>query len=254
MINIKKCEEIFDQYVKNYDFNNRKIYLKYYHTYRVANFCEEIAKSLNLSSDDILLAKLIGMLHDIGRFEQIRIYNTYNDLVSVDHANLGVEVLLENNFIDKFIENNADKEIVLKAVSNHNKFAIEDNLDERTEMFCKIIRDADKLDIIEIFVNQTLIIEENAGEISLKVMNSLEQNETVKNIDVTSKLDDYLQKVALIYDFNYGYSINHIYSKKLITNLIDIIIERNQQAKEKLIIVKEIVNRYLIFRLEEIKC
>ncbi len=50
-------------------YTMKKIRLKVEHTYRVADISEQIAEKLGLSEEDIALAWLIGMLHDIGRFE-----------------------------------------------------------------------------------------------------------------------------------------------------------------------------------------
>jgi putative nucleotidyltransferase with HDIG domain len=43
------------------------------HTYHVADNARNIAEKLKLSKEDIELAELIGLLHDIGRFEELKI-------------------------------------------------------------------------------------------------------------------------------------------------------------------------------------
>lgn len=43
------------------------------------------------------------MLHDIGRFEQIRCFGTFNDGMSVDHAELGADILLTLTEKIKFV-------------------------------------------------------------------------------------------------------------------------------------------------------
>ena len=58
---------------------------------------------LNLSEEDILLAELIGLLHDIGRFEQIKNYHTFLDKESIDHAEYGNKILFEDDLIRNFI-------------------------------------------------------------------------------------------------------------------------------------------------------
>ena len=67
----------FKEYVEQYDASQLMIALKIKHTYIVAENCERIAKSLNLSDDDVLFAWASGMLHDVGRFEQVKRYNTF---------------------------------------------------------------------------------------------------------------------------------------------------------------------------------
>ncbi|MBQ5346351.1 MAG: HD domain-containing protein, partial [Acidaminococcaceae bacterium] len=84
----KKVEESFKNYVSNYDLTDVKVKLKVDHTFRVAALCDLIADELGLKEYDKDLAWLLGMLHDIGRFEQLRRFHTFRDALSVNHAEL----------------------------------------------------------------------------------------------------------------------------------------------------------------------
>lgn len=103
-INRKNVINAFAEYVRNYDPSDEKIKLKIDHTYRVAGLCQRIAESLGLSEPDVDIAWLLGMLHDIGRFEQIRRFGTFNDAQSVDHAEFGADLLFKEGLIRKFAE------------------------------------------------------------------------------------------------------------------------------------------------------
>ena len=85
-----KSKKVFNDYVEKYDTSNEKIKLKIDHTYRVSELCEKIASSLEMTNEEIDIAWLTGLIHDIGRFEQVRRYGTFNDSKSIDHARLGV--------------------------------------------------------------------------------------------------------------------------------------------------------------------
>lgn len=104
VINRKNVINAFAEYVRNYDPSDEKIKLKIDHTYRVAGLCQRIAESLGLSESDVDIAWLLGMLHDIGRFEQIRRFGTFNDVQSVDHAEFGADLLFKEGLIRKFAE------------------------------------------------------------------------------------------------------------------------------------------------------
>ena len=104
VINRKNVINTFAEYVRNYDPSDEKIKLKIDHTYRVAGLCQRIAESLGLSEPDVDIAWLLGMLHDIGRFEQIRRFGTFNDAQSVDHAEFGADLLFKEGLIRKFAE------------------------------------------------------------------------------------------------------------------------------------------------------
>ncbi len=92
-IDRSKVQQAFSDYVEAYDSCNQRIALKIEHSKRVADLCERIAKSNGLKRDDLDLAWTIGLLHDMGRFEQLRRWGTFLDARSTNHAKLGAEVL-----------------------------------------------------------------------------------------------------------------------------------------------------------------
>ena len=143
----KKIICTFEKYVSNYNLNDPNIYLKYKHTGKVAENCERIAKSLNLSEQDIDLAWEIGMLHDIGRFEQLRRFDTFIDIESIDHAEFGGDLLFKEGLIQQFDDEKENYELLEKAIRLHSLYRLPDNLSERELLFCQMIRDADKIDI-----------------------------------------------------------------------------------------------------------
>ena len=55
----------FYNYVSNYDLNIGAIKRKYEHSIRVMNLSIKYAKLLGYNDDDIELAGIIGLLHDI---------------------------------------------------------------------------------------------------------------------------------------------------------------------------------------------
>ena len=92
----------FEKYLRNFDLENSKIRLKQEHTFGVVKAADYICSREGMGEEDRELALLIALLHDIGRFEQFTVYKTYNDLKSIDHGSLGVNILTENNYIRKF--------------------------------------------------------------------------------------------------------------------------------------------------------
>ena len=149
--------EAFVQYVGSFDSSNPRIALKIDHTMRVASLCDRIARDLSLSSHEVDLAWLIGLLHDIGRFEQVRQFNTYNDAVSVDHAEFGVNVLFdgfpEQNAVPairSFTSTSEHDEFIRLAVASHSAYRLPENLDGVDRILCEILRDADKIDILHV--------------------------------------------------------------------------------------------------------
>ena len=145
MIDIENAKKQFLEYVKNYDINNGRINIKMRHILRVAENSKLIAQDLNLDDEKVKLAELIGIFHDIGRFEQVKLYNTFSDKDSgLDHAEYSLKVLYEDGLIKKFLDTNKYDNIIKTAVYNHNKPQIASNISDEELLFSKIIRDADK--------------------------------------------------------------------------------------------------------------
>ena len=142
--------EAFRAYIANYDAENVSISLKIAHTYRVASISERIAGNVSLA--DVDFAWLLGLLHDIGRFEQVTRYGTFYDALSIDHAELGADILFHDNLFASFVPQEAQemKSIAEIVIRLHNKLSIPKNLEEKTKMYTKILRDADKVDIFRV--------------------------------------------------------------------------------------------------------
>ena len=138
----------FAAYVRPYDAADPKVRLKIEHTYRVAELCERIARSEGWGADETLLAWLCGLLHDVGRFEQLRRYGTFDDRRSIDHARAGAEVLFEAGGIRAYLEDGCEDELLHTAVAWHSAYRLPETLDRRTRAFCDLLRDADKVDIL----------------------------------------------------------------------------------------------------------
>lgn len=118
------------------------------HSLRVRDYIVTIGQDLHLDTDQMLLAEFIGNFHDIGRFEQYTKYHTFKDHRSEDHGELGLAVLESHQILNGRLDG-SEKEIIYTAIKNHNQRVIQENLAGDTLMFCKLIRDADKLDILD---------------------------------------------------------------------------------------------------------
>lgn len=149
-IDRENVREQFDRYIAPYDLSDPKIRLKAEHTYRVAALCERIAASLSLPAEDEDLAWLLGMLHDIGRFEQVRRYGTFVDAQSVDHAAFGADLLFQERLIRRFVSSDAEDALIETAIRLHSAFQLPEDLSDRVRMFAQILRDADKIDIVRV--------------------------------------------------------------------------------------------------------
>lgn len=114
-MNYEVAQIAFEKYLNNYDVNNGSINLKIIHTYEVVKKSEYITKQLMLNEEDICLAKIIALLHDIGRFEQIKVFGEFNDK-NIDYADYGVKILFEDGLIRNFVKVPDYDKIIYEAI------------------------------------------------------------------------------------------------------------------------------------------
>lgn len=236
----------FIRYTNNYLNLGYKAELKINHTFRVEKLCRDIALSLNFSDDDIHLAEVCGLLHDIGRFEQIKRFDSFSDKF-IDHGDLGVDILKKDNFIRKFNSNRDDDNLILTTVKYHNKFMINDDLSDREKTFCNIVRDADKIDILYIEINDMLEFSKIDDSFSHEVMNSLINHELVLKNDMKTKADNLAISLGYVFDINFKYSINYLKDNDYFNKLIDryLSITDNEELIKQLEEVRLVINKYM---------
>ncbi len=195
--------EAFNDYVSGYDLSDRNIALKYAHSFRVMNLQVKYAKKLGFSPEDVEIARVIGLLHDFGRFEQLRVYHTYDDFVSIDHASYSCEQLFEKGNIKKFVTNEEWYPIIEFAIRNHNKRVIEECNDERMLMHAKLIRDTDKIDIIYLMGKLKQVkIRPIKAKVNKKVLEGFYRHEQIDSTLIKNKNDDSVIRYAFAFDIN----------------------------------------------------
>lgn len=250
MIDLNKSIEEFKKYANQYDMTNKSIKMKYDHSFRVMEESKSIAESLKLSQEQTDLATLIGLLHDIARFEQMKRYGTYRDAISIDHGDFGAEILAKNNFIRKFIADDKYDNTIMIAIRNHNKYNIESNLNQEELTQAKIIRDADKLDIL---YEGTGILWSDQKEIenlcTLKIRDEyfkeFLQGKSIKRKKDQNKLEGVLGFFAFIYDMNYDISLERIKKEDYINRIFDRFNFKEKDTIEKMNEVRKIANEYV---------
>lgn len=252
MIDIDKAYYEFDKYVSNFDPNNGRVKLKIDHIKRVASLSKKIAQNLNLTEEKVKLAQLIGLFHDIGRFEQIKTYGTFNDRCSVNHAKLSVEVLFNNNLIDNFKVDEKYKKIIQIAILNHNKGKIDEKLKGDELLFAKIIRDADKLDIYYTICNydfKSIFWYPNfdCGPISEAIIKDLKEDHFLDYSLIKTNSDQLPMFYAYIFDFNFDFSLKYLKDNKYLEKFTNRVYDNfsNEVVKVQITDILNFSNQFL---------
>ena len=259
MIEFNQASIAFKKYLQDYDLEYGKIELKIRHTYGVVNASEYIAKELSLDDENIELAKLIALLHDIGRFEQIKKFDCFIDNKTIDHAILGNEILFKNNLIRNFIKDTQYDNIISKAILNHNRLSIEDGLTDKELLHAKIIRDADKTDNFRVKATDDFenIIDNASKEIlendiiSDNIFNNFMDSKIIVREDRKTYMDFWVSYIAFIFDFNYKAGLEYIQQMNYIDKIINRLDYKNIDTKQKMEKIRKHAIQYIESRLEK---
>ena len=160
------------------------------------------------------MAWLIGMLHDIGRFEQLRRFHTFVDSQSIDHAHFGVELLFQDGLLACFVDNSGEnEELIKKAIYWHSAFRIDPQLNDREMLFAKVIRDADKIDILKVATDFPLeeiynVATEqiHAHLITEEVIQQFRQKQAIFRDTKKVPIDNLAGHIALVFELEFPQS------------------------------------------------
>jgi broad specificity phosphatase PhoE len=125
--------------------------LKLHHTDMVVANAKAIAQGEGMDAETAEACELAALLHDTGRYEQLRRYNTFRDSDSVDHAVFSHDIVREKGWLDS----HPRKDAILGAVLFHNRRDVPEGLDAFSLAVAHCVRDADKLDIFRVLEHLT---------------------------------------------------------------------------------------------------
>lgn len=223
----REAGRVFEKYLDDYDRENDKVKLKIVHTYGVVEQSTELSRRLGLSEEDTSLAIIIALLHDIGRFEQLKRYDSFLP-DTMDHAVYGVKVLFEEGMIRKFVPESTWDGIIRTAIAKHSDFRLAGIEDERTLLHAQILRDADKLDNCRVKLVDALETfmgapaeEIGAQPISQKVREDALAGRCIFSPDRVTKMDFWVSYVAYFYDLNFRESLEIVRENDFVRKIID---------------------------------
>ena len=247
-MNYNNAKEQFEKYLDVYDRSNDKVRLKIIHTYGVVHDMEEICRRMHLSEEDTELARIIALLHDIGRFEQLKRFDSFEP-TTMDHAAYGVKVLFEEEMIRHFVPEDTWDDIIRTAIARHSDFKLEGITDSRTLLHARLIRDADKLDNCRVKLHDDLLIfmgvsgeEIGTQEITPVVYDTVLKDQCIYSPDRITRMDYWVSYIVYFFDINFKESL-HILKD---TGYVEGMLHRFTFHKEKTREAFEVIEKELL--------
>lgn len=229
--------EFTESFFSSDEEDNKNLRLKIVHTHNVCSNITHLAKALSLTEDRVMLAETIALFHDVGRFPQYERYRTFEDSKSINHGALGSETLIKEKALQELT--GEEQNLIVHAVKFHNVFEIPRLKDENIIYFIKLIRDADKLDILRVFIEHYESPEERRAsatafglpdtpEYSKEILARIYNQEKVSYASLRTLNDFKLMNLSWAYSLHYNAS----YLLLLEKGYMDRIIEHLPKAKE----------------------
>ena len=156
--------QLYDAYVDTYREADGSLpvmmQLKRTHTAFVVKNAELIADGEGFTPEEREVALAAALLHDTGRYEQLRRFNTFRDSDSVDHAVFSHDIVKSLGWLDQV--SGEVREVILKAVLYHNRRDLPPEIEQSNNPTNRTllgaashtVRDADKLDIFRVLEDQ----------------------------------------------------------------------------------------------------
>ncbi len=132
--------------------HQRSLDLKEEHTARVGAVMDRLTGELHLSENTRLIAAATALFHDLGRFPQYHRYRTFRDSDSENHAKLSIRELTRHRVLHTLEP--AERHLIGRAVIYHNRLHLPDHLDPVTLLHSRLLRDADKVDILRVMADE----------------------------------------------------------------------------------------------------
>jgi len=233
---VDELKDWFVSYIKSFKYTDiesqQNIDIKQEHTERVIEEILNIGRKLGLNEQELNLAEIIALFHDIGRFEQYDRYRTFSDHKSEDHAELGIKILNQYGVINGLDENL--RKIILCSIKYHNRPVLPPEKIKVCLFYSRLIRDADKLDILRVVTDYyhrkngrrnialELELPETPG-ISSEVYTSLINKQIVDSRYVKNINDIKLLQAGWIFDINFKPTFTCIINRHYMESLRDVL-------------------------------
>ena len=196
--------------------------MKIAHTYRVQRHAVNIARGLGFCAYDVCLASIIGLFHDLGRFRQVIEFETMSDRITGSHADMSADIFETD--APKTGLTPKEVQIITDALKYHNLLAIPEGVDKKTLLFSQLIRDADKLDILDLFSDwennkKFLYLGTAEGKATPELMDMVMQGKNFDNKLVKNANDCRLLYISMIFDINFAPAFEWILENDILTKI-----------------------------------
>jgi len=238
---LQGLKDWFDMYVQTFKAAGYggldNIILKEKHSRRVSREAVELGRELGVDSEALYLIEVVGLLHDVGRFEQFVRYGTFVDAKSVNHAEFGVEILIKGGILDRL--SSIERDIILCAILHHSRLDLPEDEKENCLFHLKLLRDADKLDIWKVMIDYYSHKDEvpngavglglpDTEGFSFEILNDLQEGKTIRSSTLKNQNDFKLLQIGWLYGINFPCAVKRVLERGYIESIRSFLPENDE--------------------------
>ena len=162
--------------------------------------------------------------------------------------------------ITEFVESREYDNLIRQAVLNHSFFKINDDVTGDALIFSKIIRDADKLDIFNLFTfDDPVQMGKDSGYVNndlvtKEVKDAFFNGKQITKDNLNTLMDWFINMVGFVFDLNYKKSFEILAEKEFLKQIFSIMkdIKKNNNELIELLNDMEIyINNYIAEKVNE---
>ncbi len=251
MIKSSRVMRVFEQYVKKYDMNNNNIKSKYFHSLKVMEISSDIATTIGIFTDEeVAVCELIALFHEIANFDDAPNYSIEKEDIE-DYALKSAEVLFSKGIMRKIDEDAKYDEVIKLAIYACNKDGLPNNINPKVGAFCKILRDAHKIDSFRMSLNYPIIdtlIEKFPSNL---VYDKFKKFGVIDKKMSENNADDVLVLLSSVFGLNYRYSYAILKRNDYVDKIIATLSFKDKNVNAFFNQIAKVLNTYIDRKIGE---
>ena len=245
MIRSSRVMKVFEQYVKKFDMNNNNVKMKYFHSLKVMEVSSDIASTIGLfNEEEIAVVELIALFHEIANFSAFNASKIGVEDLD-DYALKSVEILFNEGLLRKITDDTRYDEIIKLAIFAGDKNGLPSNINPKDAAFCKILRDAHKIDNYRMVLNYPIVDTRIECFPSSMVYDNFKQFRVIDKKMSENNSDEIIIMLSEVFNLNYRYSYAILQRNGYVDKVIDNLKFSDRKIQVFFVQIGRVLNMYI---------
>ena len=235
---------VFENYVKQYDMNNVNVKMRYFHSLKVMEIARDLAiKTGYFNEEEIVVCELIGLFHEIANFDSVNSYRVNEQFE--DDSLKTIDVLFKQGLIKDITSNSNYNDIIKTSILSYNKDDLPTDIDSKTRVFCKIIKDAHRIDMFRIALNYPYFDMHIDNFPSAMVYDQFKLFRFINSKMTENDSDEVLAILSNVFALNLKYSYEILKESNYINGVIDMLYFNDKKIETFFKQIGSVLNSYI---------